>query len=60
MSGKVSRIRHNPNSMANSLFDDCCYERKTIKQGAVVYRRRLDKEIIAQELDLAEKFETGE
>ncbi len=60
MSGKVSKIRHNPNSMANSLFDDCCSERRTIKQGAIVYRRRLDKEIIAQELELAEEFENGE
>lgn len=65
MSGKVTEVLKNPNSMANTLpsaqerkgWDQCCgihgaaRERKGAKHGASTQRRRLDKQIIESSLD---------
>ena len=62
--GSYKRVLHNPGTMANTLpstqelkgFDHCCgihgamRERRGIKHGTSAARRRVDKLILAQEL----------
>jgi hypothetical protein len=65
MSGKIYHVKNNPNSMSGDtlfsaqemkIYDHCCgihgaaRERKGAKHGASTYRRRLDKELVTEEL----------